>query len=198
MKSLFIAFLSLWVCLQTIAQPILPTLSTNRPVRIMSAANASLTSAATDVEISWLSLTNAIYAYEVRTSTNVLGPWSVLVTTNSTNITVTMDTMQRYFHVKALLTTNNVPVYASWSQPSWAGVVSGYNVYYGEKSYSYPNKKQVIGATNTTLYGFISGRTYYFNATSIDTLGVESNFDGEQTVTIPYKVVNLPAKIKTK
>lgn len=195
MKSLFIAFLSLLMYLQVTAQPALPSApSVAGPTRFVSSALTTM-SQPTNAVITWPLVTNAVL-YEVLSATNVMGPWLVSYqTTNANVLRVPIDLPQRYFRLRTSLRTN-VSVAVSWVPP--AGIYNGYNVYYGGQSYVYTNRVQVLDATNVILSGFVSGETYYFNATTIDMFGMESNFDGETSVKIPHKVVPLFSTISSQ
>jgi hypothetical protein len=56
------------------------------------------------------------------------------------------------------------------------------NVYCGLASGVYNSVESVTG-TNTTITGLAAGTTYYFAATAVDALGVESQFSNETSYT---------------
>ena len=63
--------------------------------------------------------------------------------------------------------------------------ITGYKVYYGTNSGSYP---QVVSAgltTQTTIAGLTPGTTYYFAATASDSTGLESDYSNEASFTAP-------------
>lgn len=63
----------------------------------------------------------------------------------------------------------------AWN-PSISTNVVGYKIYYGLASGVYNNTISVGNSTNVTITGLIAGTTYYFAATAVDALGVESPF----------------------
>jgi chitodextrinase len=69
-----------------------------------------------------------------------------------------------------------------------APTVSGYRVYYGTTSGKY---QQAIGAgawagnvTTFSVTGLLTGATYYFTVTSVDTQGNESAFSNEASTLV--------------
>ena len=77
----------------------------------------------------------------------------------------------------------------AWN-PSSSTNVMGYNVYYGLASGVYDGVESVNG-TNTTITGLAAGTTYYFAATAVDALGVESPFSNEASFTTGVPTVQL-------
>jgi len=69
----------------------------------------------------------------------------------------------------------------AWN-PSLSTNVVGYNIYCGLASGVYNSVESVTG-TNTTITGLAAGTTYYFAATAVDALGVESQFSNETSYT---------------
>jgi len=72
----------------------------------------------------------------------------------------------------------------TWS-PSTNSNVAGYNIYYGVASQSYTTTINVGNVTNATISGLIPGVTYYFSATTYDSLGEQSGFSNETSYTVP-------------
>jgi hypothetical protein len=70
-------------------------------------------------------------------------------------------------------------------EPSDDPEVVGYNIYYGTASQVYTNKVSVEGATTTTISGLVEGATYYFAATTYDSLNQESAFSDEIVYSVP-------------
>ena len=70
--------------------------------------------------------------------------------------------------------------------PSTSSSLSGYKLYYGTASRSYGTVKPVGNVTSNTVTGLNVG-TYYFSATSVDSVGNESGFSNEvsQAVSAP-------------
>ena len=77
----------------------------------------------------------------------------------------------------------------AWNSSSSTNVV-GYNVYYGLASGVYSNMESVTG-TNTTIIGLAAGTTYFFAATAVDALGVESPFSNEASFTTGVPTVRV-------
>jgi hypothetical protein len=77
----------------------------------------------------------------------------------------------------------------AWN-PSPAASVVAYKVYYGPTSRGYTNSIQTGNVTNASIAGLIGGTTYYFGATAIDALGLESDFSNETLFTVPVSVIN--------
>jgi hypothetical protein len=72
----------------------------------------------------------------------------------------------------------------AWS-PSISTNVAGYKIYYGLASGVYNNSISVACSTNVTITGLAEGTTYYFAATAVDALGIESQFSNETTYSVP-------------
>jgi len=66
----------------------------------------------------------------------------------------------------------------------------GYNVYYGSASGDYTNVLSVGAVTNVTIVGLTAGATYYFAATTVSSLGIESAFCSEVSYVIPLSDIN--------
>jgi hypothetical protein len=71
----------------------------------------------------------------------------------------------------------------AWNPDSSANVVS-YNVYSGGASHSYTNLVSAGNATNKTLSGLVSGATYFFAVTAVDSAGLESQPSSEISYTV--------------
>src|SRR5579859_7291644 len=72
--------------------------------------------------------------------------------------------------------------------PSTATDIAGYNLYYGAASRVYTNVVAVGNSTNATLSGLNPGTTYYFAATAVDTVGLESQYSAEIVYQVPGNV----------
>jgi hypothetical protein len=79
----------------------------------------------------------------------------------------------------------------AWN-PSPSTNVVGYNVYCGLASGDYDSVESVTG-TNVTITGLAAGTTYYFAATAVDALGVESPFSNETRYTTGVPTVQICA-----
>lgn len=69
--------------------------------------------------------------------------------------------------------------------PSPSPSVVGYRIYHGVASRSYTNQISTGSTTSGTLSNLIEGATYYFAATAVNDLGVESEFSDELSYTVP-------------
>jgi hypothetical protein len=72
----------------------------------------------------------------------------------------------------------------AWN-PSSSTNVAGYKIYYGVACSVYTNAISVGNSTNATVTGLVEGATYYFAATAVDALGVESPFSNETSYSVP-------------
>ena len=79
----------------------------------------------------------------------------------------------------------------AWDPSSDPEVVA-YRVYYGPASGTYTNSVQVGSVTNATIAGLVEGATYYFAATALKSLDVESDFSNETSFTPPAQVNQPP------
>lgn len=64
-------------------------------------------------------------------------------------------------------------------QPSTDPAVTGYKIYYGLASHTYPNAVDAGPATTVTISNLVQGMTYYFAATAYDASKTESPFSNE-------------------
>ena len=82
-------------------------------------------------------------------------------------------------------------VLLAWNPDTSTNII-GYNIYYGSASGIYNNIDFVAGstATNLTVINLDEGTTYYFAATSVNSIGDESPFSNETTYSIPVIVTN--------
>ena len=62
--------------------------------------------------------------------------------------------------------------------------VTGYKVYYGVASRNYTNSSNAGGATLATISNLTAGVTYYFAATTYNSLGMESAYSAEAAFAI--------------
>ena len=79
--------------------------------------------------------------------------------------------------------------------PSADPNVAGYNIYFGTSSHIYTNKVSVGNVTGASVGGLAEGVTYYFAATTYDTLNLESSYCDELTYTVPNQPTNQPPTI---
>src|SRR5436190_11481760 len=84
---------------------------------------------------------------------------------------------------------NASDVILAWN-PSPANGVVGYNLYSGTASQTYTNMVSVGNVTNTILTGLVTGKTYFFSVTAIDTAGLESPFSNEIGYSVPTNIVS--------
>jgi carbon monoxide dehydrogenase subunit G len=95
-----------------------------------------------------------------------------------------------------LLCLGQIPAFAgsvtlTWN-PSTDTNAVGYKIYYGGNSGVYTNTVSVGSATSVTISGLLEGATYYFSATTVSAVGVESAFSNEATFVLPVTSNNSP------
>lgn len=80
--------------------------------------------------------------------------------------------------------------------PSTDPDVVGYRLYYGGFTRNYTNHVEVPGAvTNGTVSGLFQGKTYFFAATAVDSLALESDYSNEVVYTCPTNAGPRPSVI---
>jgi hypothetical protein len=111
--------------------------------------------------------------------------------------------LARFLGAILILTALSAPMHAfsanvtlAWT-PNTAPNVAGCNLYYGAASGTYTDMVNPGTATSTTISGLVEGRTYYFAATSYDTLGMESDFSNEASYTVPGVFVPVVNVLRT-
>jgi hypothetical protein len=82
--------------------------------------------------------------------------------------------------------------------PSTDPTVAGYRTYYGVASRNYTNVVDAGGATSVTISALVEGATYFFAATSYNTLGMESDFSNEASYTVPGTIPGALAKLQVR
>ena len=81
----------------------------------------------------------------------------------------------------------------TWDPPTPSSGVAGYNLYYGAASRTYTNAvRTAAGGTSATITNLVPGATYFFAVTSSDTMGLESDYSGEASYTVPVAGLNTP------
>ena len=75
-------------------------------------------------------------------------------------------------------------VTVSWVRSTSTDVVS-YKVYYGGATRSYTNTVPAGSLTNATVSGLLPGGQYFFAATAVDSVGLESPYSNESTYQVP-------------
>jgi hypothetical protein len=73
----------------------------------------------------------------------------------------------------------------AWDPPASPADIASYNLYYGATSGVYTNVVLAGAATNATITALVPGATYFFAATTVDTLGLESDFSNEAAFSVP-------------
>ncbi len=71
-----------------------------------------------------------------------------------------------------------------WNSSTSPDVV-GYNLYYGGATQTYTNMVAVANITNATISGLLPGAVYFFAATAVDSVGLESEFSNEISYQVP-------------
>jgi len=79
--------------------------------------------------------------------------------------------------------------------PSPSTNVVEYRLYYGTASRAYTEILNVGPATTATVTNLVGGTTYYFAVTTVDDLGLESDFSDEVSYTPPVVAVSVPAQL---
>jgi hypothetical protein len=83
-----------------------------------------------------------------------------------------------YFFVLSQFSVLADDVTLTWN-PSTDTGVAGYKIYYGTASRVYTNSLDVGNDTNVLISGLVEGTTYFFAATTYDSVGDESDFSTE-------------------
>lgn len=78
----------------------------------------------------------------------------------------------------------------AWDSSPGPDVV-GYNLYYGIASQTYTNFVALGQTTTTSISNLTTGLIYYFAATTINAMGLESEFSGE----VAYVIGSAPTKV---
>lgn len=76
------------------------------------------------------------------------------------------------------LSAYSMSVTLAWDASSSSNVIS-YGIYYGCVSRTYTNRTEVGNVTNYTITNLSSTATYYFSATAINDIGLESDYSNE-------------------
>jgi fibronectin type 3 domain-containing protein len=93
---------------------------------------------------------------------------------------ITISGLFGFFHLSAQA---GQLVGLSWDPQGKADVI-GYKIYYGTKSHSYNQVLTVGNTTSATIPGLTENTKYFFAATAFDSIGNESDFSNETTVTV--------------
>jgi len=113
------------------------------------------------------------------------GLWLVATnaSTNTASIAIDKSVQARFF--KTIAPTGNMGnVTLAWDASS-DPVVAGYKLYYGGTTSVYTNKVDAGSVTNFVIHGLVSGKTYYFAATTYSTAGLESALSSEVSYLVP-------------
>ncbi|HXB61047.1 MAG TPA: fibronectin type III domain-containing protein [Candidatus Acidoferrales bacterium] len=78
----------------------------------------------------------------------------------------------------------------AWT-PSLSPDTAGYNIYYGVTNGIYPQMVNVGNATNATISGLTGGMTYYFAATTYNSLGLQSVYSSQTNYALPATLTRL-------
>jgi hypothetical protein len=79
--------------------------------------------------------------------------------------------------------------------PSTSGNIADYKIYYGQASHTYTGQVHLGNVTQGTVTGLTAGVTYYFAVTAVDTTGVESDYSGEASYTVPLVLAKLQLRL---
>ncbi len=102
----------------------------------------------------------------------------------------------------ALMLFFQLPVRASESvtlawNPSTTPNVTAYKIYCGTASHSYTNAVTAGNCTNVTISGLVTGKTYYFAATTVNSAGSESGYSNEAGNTVPVTAAALTSAARS-
>ena len=97
-----------------------------------------------------------------------------------------------FFAMSPLASLATGTVTLAWDASSGTNVIANYNIYYGVASATYTNV--VSAGTNLTVSvsNLVEGATYYFAATAVDTVGLESDYSTEVSTVIPVATNQAP------
>ncbi len=79
----------------------------------------------------------------------------------------------------------------AWNASPGTNIV-GYNLYYGVSSGVYTNVLPAGNVTNAVVSNLVQGVTYYFAATSLSDIGLESVYSTEVSYAVPVSLTNQP------
>ena len=85
----------------------------------------------------------------------------------------------------------------AWT-PSTDPNIAGCNLYYGVASRTYTNMVNPGNVTSVTISGLVEGTTYFFAATSYNTLGIESDWSTEVSYTVPGTIPGALAELQIR
>jgi hypothetical protein len=80
----------------------------------------------------------------------------------------------------------NPKVTLAWD-PSPASDVKTYRIYYGVASQAYSDMVTVGNVTEATITNLVPGAKFYFTATAVDAIGLESEFSNEVRYDVPVQ-----------
>lgn len=147
--------------------------------------------------ISWQPVDNATVTVYARGSLSPNVPWQAVTNVVGINtVSFPLDPLgpPRFF----TLTATALPFQAVglvWDSSSNPDVTS-YNVYYGTSSRGYTNVVSAGGLTNWTIGGLREGETYYFAATAVNAVGLESEYSNEVSYSPPAGSWGVRASIR--
>ena len=139
----------------------------------------------TNLQLTWNYGTNHSWMAQIFYAVDLNAPFSLLCGVVGTNFSTTISNAQCGFFKVAPIAC----VQLEWIASSSTNVTN-YRIYWGVSSGNYSNQLEVGNVTNAIVPGLVYGATYYFAATAIDVLGLESGFSNETTWTTPE---NAPA-----
>jgi hypothetical protein len=94
--------------------------------------------------------------------------------------------------VLALSGTQSITL--AWD-PSTDPTVAGYNIYHGVTSRTYTNMVDAGNVTGVTITGLVEGTTYFIAATAYNLLGLESDYSGEVSYTVPAGLLSVQFRV---
>lgn len=127
----------------------------------------------------------------------IIKTWQAFCILRKVNLSATMALVScAGLSVLELSARAQQSVTLGWEKSSDPDVV-GYNIYFGTSSQIYTSKLSFGNVTNATITSLADGVTYYFSATTYDSLNRESAFCDEVVYTVAFTSSNQPPVIIT-
>ena len=169
----------------TIPAALMPPPVAPSPKRMTTAIIVPPPPARTNLLLTWDYGTNHSWMSQIFAAADLSLPFNLLCGVVGTNFsTMVSNAPSMFFQVAPI-----AAVALAWT-PSPSTNVTNYKIYWGVASGIYGNQFEIGNVTNAIVPSLAYGTTYYFAATALDALGVESAFSNETTWATP---TNAPA-----